>query len=97
MGRLFNGYALDEYLTPTYEQGWYDDLAQQWLIVPPGAAYESNGLFVIGSPGVDGIVWGYRRGEYGIWMYEPISQDFTYLAPSLASFVDGWNVGTITV
>lgn len=97
MDDLFKRYACDEFLNPAYGEGLFDEQAQQWLLRPPNRAYERDDFLVIGSPGVDGIEWGFRKGERGIWSYEPIGQEFRFLAPSLAEFLEGWQSGTITV
>ena len=45
----------------------------------------------------DGIGFGYRRGEDGIWAYYPMEDTYKYLAPTVARFLDDWFAEKLTV
>jgi hypothetical protein len=59
--------------------------------------YDELGLLVIGSPGCDGIVWGYRRGRMGIWAWYPTDREFVPVAASVEDLVEGWTIGRISL
>ena len=69
------------------------------LVLRCGEVYEDDelGLLVIGSPGCDGIVWGYRPESVGIWAWYPIDREFFLVAPNVEDLVQGWSTGRITV
>jgi hypothetical protein len=79
--------------------GVWDDAAQLWLIFPAAELTEQQErrFLVVGRPGVGGIEFGYRADQDGFWAYYPIDRDFSLLAPSARSFLDGWRSGQITV
>jgi hypothetical protein len=52
-------------------------------------------LLAVGGPGVDGIPWGYRRGEPGLWAYYPIEMEFTYVAATVTALVETWASGKL--
>jgi hypothetical protein len=64
-----------------------------------GDVYEDDELelLVIGSPGCDGIVWGYRPERVGIWAWYPIDSEFVLVAPNVQALAQGWTTGRITV
>jgi hypothetical protein len=93
-------YPCDDYFASEWaEQGCWDDSAQLMLIVPAAEVEERPelSLLVVGRPGVDGILFGYRADQPGLWAYYPIDREFVSVAPSLASLVDGWQSGRLTV
>ena len=45
----------------------------------------------------DGINWGYRRGNSGLWAWYPIDAEFRYLAPTTEALLDGWFSGSINM
>jgi hypothetical protein len=93
-------YDCAEYLqSPLSNDGLWDESAQLWLIEPSTRAEEHGaiGFLQIGRPGVDGIGFGYRLGNPGLWAYHPMDQRFQWLAPDLAALVDGWQAGRIAV
>lgn len=55
------------------------------------------GFLQIGRPGVDGIVFGYRKGGTVIWAYYPMDDEFSFLCSSVEELVEGWVAGRITV
>ncbi len=92
-------YHCGEYFTSALsEQGYRDEPGQYWYIWPAERIYEDTDLqfLVIGGPGVDGIAWGYRRGQAGLWAY-PIDGEFVWLAPTVQALLQGWLSGVISV
>lgn len=81
------------------ERGWCDEPGQCWHIEPATRAYvdEESDLLVIGRPGVDGILWGYRKGKSGIWAYYPIEGRYERVADTADDPRDGYSSGAITV
>lgn len=79
--------------------GLWDELAQLWVLEPLFRVAELRDVafLQVGRPGADGIVFGYRSGEDGLWAYYPVEERFQFLAPSLDEFVNGWSARTITV
>jgi hypothetical protein len=95
----WHDYHCGEYFTSMLgQQGYQDELAQYWYFWPADRVYEDTDLqfLVIGGPGVDGINWGYRRGQLGLWAY-PIDGEFAWLAPTAEALLQGWLAGTISL
>ena len=96
----WRSYNCDDYfLSPLSENGWWDEPAQCWYIEPADRVLEDarRDFLIIGRPGVDGIQWGYRRGEQGLWAHYPIDDEFVLLARSASELRDGYASGRITV
>ncbi len=94
------GYACDDYFASEWaERGFWDDPSQLTLIVPAAEVEERPELqlLVVGRPGVDGILFGYRVGHPGLWAYHPIDREFVLMAPSVAELVEGWLSGKLAV
>lgn len=92
-------YECGEYLTSALgEQGYWDERGQYWYLWPSERIYEDTELqfLVIGGPGVDGIDWGYRRGQSGLWGY-PIDGAFKWLAPTAQALLQGYLSGAISM
>jgi len=89
----------DYFQSPLAEQGWWDEGGQYWYIEPAERVHESReqDFLIIGGPGVDGIRWGYRRGQPGIWAHYPIEAEFVLLAATAAALREGYASGAITV
>src|SRR5687768_15326141 len=89
----------DYFASDLAERGYYDPDGQYEYIYPRERTYEDDhrDILVIGSPGCDGIAWGYRRSMTGIWAWYPIGAEFRYMAPGVESLLDGWLAGTIHV
>jgi hypothetical protein len=86
-------YACADYLTSKWSQdGLYDVAAQVWLIESADKAvlHGDVNFLEVGRPGVDGIAFGYRRGESGVWAYYPYEKRFQRLADSINEFVVRW-------
>jgi hypothetical protein len=88
----------DYFSSALAEHGYWDEPGQYWYIWPADRVYEDVDLqfLRIGSAGVDGIDWGYRRGHSGLWAY-PINGEFVWLAPTAQALLQGWLSGAITV
>jgi hypothetical protein len=72
----------------------------QFTVVVPAAEVEELpevGFLAVGRPGVDGILFGYRVGEPGLWAYYPIGREFQPVAPSVAELVRRWVAGEVSV
>jgi hypothetical protein len=58
---------------------------------------EQEQFLGVARPGVDGILFGYRSGQPGIWAYYPSSGEFKFMSPALSGFVKGWFSGLLSV
>lgn len=88
----------DDYFAAGWaERGHWEESSQLMVIVPFGEHEVREDFLVIGRPGVDGLAFGYRRGERGVWVYYPIGRRYVRVANSTADLVDGWCSGRITV
>jgi hypothetical protein len=99
MPERWRGYSCSDYFgSDLAEHGYWDEASQYWCIRPSDQIHEDPdlGFLVIGGPGVDGISWGYRPGQSGVWAY-PIEGRFVWLAPTACDLLQGWLAGTITV
>ena len=69
------------------------------FVLPLDEIYEDSELelLVIGRPGCDGIVWGYRPQVMGIWAWYPIDGTFALVASDIEDLVHGWTGGSIVV
>lgn len=79
--------------------GYWDESGQCWYIWPAERVCEDTErqFLIIGSAGVDGIDWGYRKGELGVWAWYPIDGEFVMLAPTADALLQGWLSGAITL
>ena len=80
--------------------GFYDRRNQHWLVVPVSRAEELRDInghaldfLRIGGPGVDGIAFGYRAGESGVWAYYPSESRFELMATSALELITNGNLG----
>ena len=90
----------DYFSSPLAVDGYWDESAQFWIIVPGDRVEEEAevGFLQVGAPGVDLIGFGYRREEPGFWaLHRMTGREFQYLAPTVGEFLDGWFAGRITV
>ncbi|MBI3864294.1 MAG: hypothetical protein HY290_20615 [Planctomycetia bacterium] len=99
--KRWRNYRCDDYfLSQLAVNGYFDESAQQWLIVTAEEVAEDvkAEFLQIGSPGADGIGFGYRNGQPGLWAYHCMTgQEFQWLARTAQQLLDGWMAGTITV
>jgi hypothetical protein len=95
--RDFN--CADYFSSALAEHGYWDEPGQYWYIWPAERVYENSELqfLIIGTAGVDGIDWGYRRGHSGLWAWYPIDAEFVALAPTAEGLLEGWLSGAIEV
>jgi hypothetical protein len=96
----FKDYRCSEYFaSERFTAGYYDESAHFWTFFRVEDLREQPDLefLAVGSPGCDGIEWGYRKGHPGLWGFYPIEQRFELLAPTLTELFDGWNAGRISV
>ena len=94
-----NYHCEDYFLSQKYVNGIYDEPSQLWVIIPAIEVEEDieNEFLVIGRPGFDGLQFGYRKHKKGLWVHYPIENEFTLLAPNIATLADGWINGKISV
>jgi hypothetical protein len=96
----WRGYECGDYFrSPLAEHGWWDEGGQSWYIEPARNLVEESALdfLVIGGPGVDGIRWGYRKRQCGVWAHYPIDNEFLLLAATATELQSGYSSGRITV
>ena len=96
----WHGYDCDDYFCSALaENGYWDELGEYWYIWPAAQVHEdaTNQFLIVGSAGVDGINWGYRKGEKGLWAWYPILGEWRWLAQTVDSLLQGWLSGAITV
>lgn len=93
-------YSCEDYFSsPLAVHGYWHERGQQWLFEPADRVHEDvkAAFLQVGSPGVDGIGFGYRRGLPGLWAYHRIELRFQYLAESVMQLLDGWLANCIEV
>jgi hypothetical protein len=97
--RFIDYQCADYFASDKFVRGVWDESSQLWVIVAADEIVERPELefLVIGRPGCDGIEFGYRKGHDGLWAYYPIGREFTSVAPSISTLVEGWRAGSITV
>lgn len=100
----FASYQCGDYLeSPLGRTGYYSKEAYLWVVVPKEQAEELKdlltglplGFLKIGSSGVDGESFGYKRGEVGIWAHDPILNEFHKIANDLSEFLDLYRSGNL--
>jgi hypothetical protein len=77
----FNDYRCSDYFaSEQFTRGVWSESEQLWLIASADEVVEdpSREFLIIGRPGVDGIKFGYRRDQDGLWAHYPIG-DFLLL------------------
>lgn len=95
-----NGFACEDYLRSTYAStGCWDEAAQLWTIVPMSEVevVADQSFMAVGRPGVDGILFGYRKDYNGVWAYHPVEREFQWLAADIHAFIEGWQDGSIVL
>ena len=98
LAEITREFACDDYTESEYSRtGWFDEETQCWCIEPASRLVvdSESSLLVIGRPGVDGIIWGYRRSHSGIWAYLPVDRELRWLASSVCELRSGWEHGTL--
>jgi hypothetical protein len=96
----WRAYPCDDYFHGgRSEGGFYDEQSQLLGIVPLAEAYEdvSHKFFAVGRSGCDGIDFGYRKDQSGLWAFYPIEQEFKFLAATVTQLVEEWRSGRLSV
>lgn len=96
----YEGFNAEEYFTnKRFFAGIYDNESHLQLILPEEEIYifSTEDFLVIGRPGVDGIEFGFRKNQEGIWAYYPIDQRFSLVAANIAELVRGWYAGNVAI
>ncbi len=96
----WRGYACDEYFTDNWWEPPPDDSADSC-----GCLYDlahihedsTHGFLAIGTSSCDGIHFGYRQRQPGLWVYYPVEDFFKNVANTVAELVVGWRNGTVSV
>jgi len=98
MPRRWATYQCEDYFAEGWSvRGHFDELSQVWLVVSFRQAVEDTdlALLTIGTPGVDGIRFGYRLGLPGLWAYYPQEGEFQEVAPTVAALVETYTNGCL--
>jgi hypothetical protein len=96
----WQAFPCSDYFVSGYAKtGWWDAASQCWYILPAERSHVGlfGRLLIIGSPGVDGIRWGYRLDHSGLWAHYPIDNEFRFVAPTVSALHVGYASGQITV
>jgi hypothetical protein len=94
MPERWAAYQCEDYFVEGWSsRGYFDELSQVWIVVPFRDAFEDTdlGLLTVGTPGVDGISFGYRNSLPGLWAYYPIRGEFKEMAPTVAALVEEYS------
>lgn len=69
------------------------------MIVPLDETYEieDSGFLAVGRSGGDGVDFGYRKNQSGLWAFYPIEEGFKFMAENVQALVDGWCSGRLLV
>lgn len=96
----FSRYACGDYFgSPRLVHGVWCATSLVWLILPFERVEERADIafLVVGRPGVDGIEFGYRKDDKGLWAFHPLDTRFQYLAADAGALVSGWLAGDLRV
>lgn len=96
----WKGFGCEEYFRDGWAgRGHFDEFSQTPVIVPLAGAYEDPELrfLVVGHSGCDGIDFGYRRNEMGLWAFYPLRREFKSMALTVKELVSGWCSGALSV
>lgn len=82
-----------------YSEGRYDPVAHLRFIYSKDEAHVShNGsAFCIGRPGADGLEFAYRDSHPGIWIWDPLDDEWRKVADDLPSLERDWLSGKLKV
>ena len=92
-------YQCEDYFASAFATtGFWDEPSQLWVIEPADRVEEDREeqFLQVGSPGVDGISFGYRKGMPGFWAFrQVVDREFQYLVPTIQEFLTAWFAGRI--
>jgi hypothetical protein len=91
----FSRFLCQDYLESRYfDVGYYSEKNHCWLVLPKESATDLCDLdgrplrfLKIGDPQADGVSFGYREGEMGVWSHEPILDEFLLVANDVHELV----------
>jgi hypothetical protein len=85
----WNDFPCDDYIDSEWaEHGCWADPYTRVIVPASGVSVREDLEFlVVGGPGVDGVLWGYRRANPGIWEYQPIDGEFILMADTLEDLI----------
>ena len=94
-------FQCDEY----FNNGWWDKSKPDEVADSCSAVSDKTGIYedvqndflAIGWPGIDGVMFGYRRHMAGLWACYPGENYFREMADDLDGLQDGWNNGPLAV
>ena len=94
-------FQCDEY----FRNGWWDKSKYEGVEDGFSAVSDKTGIYedvqndflAIGWPGIDGVMFGYRRHMAGIWACYPGEKYFREMATDLDGLQDGWTNGPLAV
>ncbi len=93
-----------EELTQDYPQyieipvgGYYSEFDFLNFIEPKESwiLYRKRGFLHFGHAGIDGIEFGLRKGEQGIWAYYPIEDTYEKKADTVVELIERWKKGDV--
>jgi hypothetical protein len=84
--------AAEEVVVELAHRGYGRELVDGIII----AAGISPGSPIMPS-GCDGIHFGYRDGQSGLWACYPIDGEFKFMADNVTELVEGWSSGNLSV
>jgi hypothetical protein len=103
----FRDYPCEDYFASGFDKtGFHHPTEQYWFVDKVEDIEELYDeeeddapldFLSIGGPGVDGIRWGYRKNEPGIWAWHPIDGDFDRLADTVQDLLRRWDAGEVQV
>ena len=74
--------------------------ADQYYIIRPSSEWvysKERSWLCIGGPGVDGIEFGIKMHECGVYAYYPIDNEYTLMADLAEHLYEQWISGKISV
>jgi hypothetical protein len=98
--KQWSAYPCGDYLAGHWWQsGHFDELSQTLVIVPLSDAYENTDIefLAVGRSGADGIDFGFRKGQAGLWAFYPYEGEFKFMATNVQELVEGWCSGKLHV
>lgn len=79
----YAAYKCGDYFQSTWSQdGYFDNVSHTVVIAPSSEAYELEkfGFFAVGR---DGVNFGYRKNHFGLWAFDPIVNNFKFMAETV--------------